>query len=67
MRCVLCGLQMVAALTGQFNHLVERVIVIDCRYPYEFEGGHIKVSKNCVFKFKNSYFWTNIVHFLQMY
>lgn len=35
---------MVAALSGQFNHLVERVIVIDCRYPYEFEGGHIKVS-----------------------
>uniref|UniRef100_A0A4W6DR57 M-phase inducer phosphatase n=1 Tax=Lates calcarifer TaxID=8187 RepID=A0A4W6DR57_LATCA len=37
---------MVAALTGQFNHLVERVIVIDCRYPYEFEGGHIKGALN---------------------
>lgn len=36
---------MVAALTGKFNHLVEQVIVIDCRYPYEFEGGHIKVSE----------------------
>lgn len=42
--CVLrCVLQMVAALNGQFNELVERLIVIDCRYPYEFEGGHIKV------------------------
>lgn len=43
---------MVAALSDQFNHLVERVIVIDCRYPYEFEGGHIKVSENlqtCLF------------------
>lgn len=37
---------MVAALSGQFNHLVERVIVIDCRYPYEFEGGHIKGALN---------------------
>ncbi|XP_042356224.1 M-phase inducer phosphatase 2 [Plectropomus leopardus] len=37
---------MVAALCGQFNHLVERVIVLDCRYPYEFEGGHIKGALN---------------------
>lgn len=37
---------MVAALTDQFNHLVERVIIIDCRYPYEFEGGHIKGALN---------------------
>ncbi|CAG5866851.1 unnamed protein product [Menidia menidia] len=38
--------KMVAALTGQFNSLVEQVIVIDCRYPYEFEGGHIKGALN---------------------
>uniref|UniRef100_A0A3Q1IXI4 M-phase inducer phosphatase n=1 Tax=Anabas testudineus TaxID=64144 RepID=A0A3Q1IXI4_ANATE len=31
---------------GKFNHLVEQVIVIDCRYPYEFEGGHIKGALN---------------------
>ncbi|XP_010877610.2 M-phase inducer phosphatase 2 [Esox lucius] len=37
---------MVSALSGQFDHLVERVIVIDCRYPYEFEGGHIKGALN---------------------
>lgn len=37
---------MVAAVSDQFNHLVERVIVIDCRYPYEFEGGHIRGALN---------------------
>ncbi|KAF3700804.1 M-phase inducer phosphatase 2 [Channa argus] len=37
---------MVAVLTGQFNQLVEQIIVIDCRYPYEFEGGHIKGALN---------------------
>uniref|UniRef100_A0A3B3VLU7 M-phase inducer phosphatase n=1 Tax=Poecilia latipinna TaxID=48699 RepID=A0A3B3VLU7_9TELE len=34
------------SLTGQFDHLVDQVIVIDCRYPYEFEGGHIKGALN---------------------
>ncbi|KAM9340734.1 M-phase inducer phosphatase 2 [Symphorus nematophorus] len=37
---------MVEAVSGQFNHLVERLIIIDCRYPYEFEGGHIKGGLN---------------------
>lgn len=37
---------MVAAVSNQFHQLVERVIVIDCRYPYEFEGGHIRGALN---------------------
>ncbi|XP_029943060.1 M-phase inducer phosphatase 2 [Salarias fasciatus] len=37
---------MVAALSGEFDSLVERVVVIDCRYPYEFEGGHIRGAVN---------------------
>uniref|UniRef100_A0A3P8WIL2 M-phase inducer phosphatase n=1 Tax=Cynoglossus semilaevis TaxID=244447 RepID=A0A3P8WIL2_CYNSE len=37
---------MVAAMKGDFDHMVDRVIIIDCRYPYEFEGGHIRGALN---------------------
>ncbi|XP_070984346.1 M-phase inducer phosphatase 2 [Oncorhynchus clarkii lewisi] len=37
---------MLSALSGQLHHVVERIVVIDCRYPYEFEGGHIKGALN---------------------
>lgn len=33
------------AMTGKLDHLMERVI-IDCRYPYEFEGGHLQGALN---------------------
>ena len=31
-------------LDGKFDDLVEEFFIIDSRYPYEFEGGHIKVG-----------------------
>ena len=34
---------MTAVLEGNFNINYE---IIDCRYPYEFEGGHIKGAWN---------------------
>uniref|UniRef100_A0A8C6QQN7 M-phase inducer phosphatase n=1 Tax=Nannospalax galili TaxID=1026970 RepID=A0A8C6QQN7_NANGA len=37
---------MVALLTGKFNNIVEKFILVDCRYPYEYEGGHIKTAVN---------------------
>ncbi|XP_069711047.1 M-phase inducer phosphatase 2 isoform X2 [Phaenicophaeus curvirostris] len=35
-----------AVLSGQFSALLESCLVLDCRYPYEFEGGHIKGAVN---------------------
>ncbi|XP_059821685.1 M-phase inducer phosphatase 2 isoform X2 [Hypanus sabinus] len=33
-------------VTGKFDGLVERFLLCDCRYPYEYEGGHIKGALN---------------------
>ncbi|KAL4704808.1 hypothetical protein ACJJTC_003520 [Scirpophaga incertulas] len=35
-----------ALLRGEFEHTVSKYQVIDCRYPYEYEGGHVRGSKN---------------------
>ncbi|XP_077419697.1 M-phase inducer phosphatase 2 isoform X2 [Vanacampus margaritifer] len=40
------GETVVAAMLGEFSQLVERVVIIDCRYPYEYDGGHIKGALN---------------------
>ncbi|KAG5853354.1 hypothetical protein ANANG_G00072400 [Anguilla anguilla] len=37
---------MCALLSGEFSSLIESFVVVDCRYPYEFEGGHIKGALN---------------------
>lgn len=33
-------------LKGKYKHIVDSFTVVDCRYPYEFEGGHIRDAKN---------------------
>lgn len=32
-----------SVLTGKFESFIKQCVIIDCRYPYEYEGGHIKV------------------------
>ncbi|XP_062865838.1 cell division cycle 25 homolog d isoform X2 [Trichomycterus rosablanca] len=31
---------------GQFGSVVEDFLIVDCRYPYEYDGGHIKGAVN---------------------
>ncbi|NXQ62784.1 MPIP1 phosphatase, partial [Anthoscopus minutus] len=37
---------MVSVLTGKFESFIKQCVIIDCRYPYEYEGGHIKGAIN---------------------
>ncbi|OWK54526.1 M-phase inducer phosphatase 2 [Lonchura striata] len=38
--------QLEKVLTGRYSSFVERSVVVDCRYPYEYQGGHIKGAVN---------------------
>ena len=37
---------LIQVLDGHFNHVYERLVIIDCRFEYEFEGGHIADAVN---------------------
>ncbi|XP_053323222.1 M-phase inducer phosphatase 1 [Spea bombifrons] len=37
---------MVMILNGKFEAFIERYVIVDCRYPYEYDGGHIKGAVN---------------------
>ena len=34
-------------LRGEYDHVVEKFVVVDSRYPYEYAGGHIRGTVNC--------------------
>ncbi|XP_032952150.1 M-phase inducer phosphatase 3 isoform X4 [Rhinolophus ferrumequinum] len=38
--------QVAALLSGKFQGLIEKFYIIDCRYPYEYLGGHIQGALN---------------------
>lgn len=33
-------------LNNEYSHVIEKFIIVDCRYPYEFNGGHIRGAQN---------------------
>ncbi|XP_032889997.1 M-phase inducer phosphatase 3-like isoform X1 [Amblyraja radiata] len=33
-------------LMKNFDHLIDEYVIVDCRYPYEYKGGHIKGALN---------------------
>lgn len=37
---------LISLLEGKYSELYERMFIIDCRYPYEYEGGHIPTAIN---------------------
>jgi M-phase inducer phosphatase len=37
---------MVDVLQNLYSSEIENLHIIDCRYPYEYEGGHIESAKN---------------------
>lgn len=37
---------LVNLLEGKYSGIYERMFIIDCRYPYEYEGGHIPTAIN---------------------
>ena len=33
---------MAALLAGEYSHIFDRIVICDCRFVYEYDGGHIK-------------------------
>jgi len=36
---------MAAVLKNAYADEIDQLLIIDCRYPYEYDGGHIIVSR----------------------
>jgi len=42
----LCSETVAKLVSGQFIDLYDKIIIVDCRFEYEFNGGHIKGALN---------------------
>lgn len=40
------GQTLVDIMSGEYDELFEKLFIIDCRYPYEYQGGHINGALN---------------------
>ncbi|MBN3312280.1 MPIP1 phosphatase, partial [Atractosteus spatula] len=40
------GQTVVSLLRGEYSTVVKSFLIVDCRYPYEYQGGHIKGAVN---------------------
>ncbi|KAJ8001538.1 hypothetical protein DPEC_G00170530 [Dallia pectoralis] len=45
LHCI-CPQTVASLLRGQYSGPVEDFLIVDCRYPYEYQGGHIKGAVN---------------------
>ena len=36
--------QVVDVISGKYDDSIGSVLIVDCRYPYEYDGGHVPVS-----------------------
>lgn len=37
---------LISVLNGDYKHVYDNTVVIDCRFEYEYEGGHIETAIN---------------------
>ena len=40
--------QVVDVISGKYDEAIGSVLIVDCRYPYEYDGGHVPVSLTCI-------------------
>ncbi len=55
------GSTMVRVLQGEFRDTYDHLTIVDCRYPYEYEGGHVDGAVNLQRHQIEQYFFGNIV------
>ncbi|XP_066991644.2 M-phase inducer phosphatase isoform X2 [Anabrus simplex] len=50
-------------IRGEFSEMVDSYTIIDCRYPYEYDGGHIRGAKNIYTKEQIMREFVEVQHF----